>query len=120
MKVCPVCGSALFDDMPVCFGCLYQFGSDPELEKRRSSAGKDDCSQSWSELVDEKTTSVPLAIASPNKAGVEGEHSQVMELPGWIVRVRTEGSKASQTALTVEIASRCDNRDVVKKSVGEP
>lgn len=37
MKVCPVCESALFDDMETCFGCLYRFGSDPALEAARAS-----------------------------------------------------------------------------------
>lgn len=26
MKVCPVCKSTLFDDMDVCYGCMYRFG----------------------------------------------------------------------------------------------
>ncbi len=34
MKVCPVCKTALFEDMEVCYGCMYHFGSNPELEKR--------------------------------------------------------------------------------------
>ena len=36
MKICPVCESTLFDDMDMCFGCLYRFGSDPALEAARS------------------------------------------------------------------------------------
>lgn len=34
MKRCPICKTTLFDDMPTCFGCMYQFGSKPELELR--------------------------------------------------------------------------------------
>ena len=37
MKICPVCESTLFDDMDMCFGCLYRFGSDPALEAARSA-----------------------------------------------------------------------------------
>ena len=36
MKRCPVCASVQFDDMSTCYGCLYQFGSDPALEEQRS------------------------------------------------------------------------------------
>ena len=34
MKTCPVCKTSLFDDMEVCYGCMYAFGSKPELEQR--------------------------------------------------------------------------------------
>lgn len=33
MKMCPVCRTTLFEDMEVCYGCLYRFGSEPALEK---------------------------------------------------------------------------------------
>lgn len=33
MKTCPVCRTTLFEDMEVCYGCLYHFGSEPALEK---------------------------------------------------------------------------------------
>ena len=38
MKVCPVCQTMLFEDMEVCYGCLYHFGSEPALEKARGGA----------------------------------------------------------------------------------
>ena len=37
MKVCPVCKTTLFEDMEVCYGCLYRFGSEPALEKAASN-----------------------------------------------------------------------------------
>ena len=36
IKKCPVCKTTLFDDMDTCYGCMYKFGSSPELE---ASAG---------------------------------------------------------------------------------
>ena len=33
MKECPICATALFDDMEVCYGCLYRFGSEPAMEE---------------------------------------------------------------------------------------
>lgn len=32
MKVCPVCRSRCFDDMKVCYGCLYEFKNDANSE----------------------------------------------------------------------------------------
>ncbi len=43
MKVCPVCKTTLFEDMEVCYGCMYHFGSDPELEKRMEDEARDVC-----------------------------------------------------------------------------
>jgi hypothetical protein len=38
LKKCPVCGATLFDDAKICYGCMYEFGSDSELEiKKRNS-----------------------------------------------------------------------------------
>ncbi len=34
MKVCPICKTKLFEDMEVCYGCMYRFGSNPRLEQR--------------------------------------------------------------------------------------
>lgn len=33
MKNCPVCGSACFDDMEICFDCLHQFGGQESEEQ---------------------------------------------------------------------------------------
>lgn len=32
IKHCPVCNTTLFEDMDTCYGCMYKFGSNPELE----------------------------------------------------------------------------------------
>ncbi len=34
MKICPVCKATLFDDMAICYSCMYRFGSNPDLERR--------------------------------------------------------------------------------------
>lgn len=41
MKVCPVCQTTLFEDMEVCYGCLYHFGSEPALEKAANELADD-------------------------------------------------------------------------------
>ena len=35
-KVCPQCGQTLFDDMDVCYGCLYEFGKETEEDVQTS------------------------------------------------------------------------------------
>lgn len=42
MKTCPICRSTLFDDMGVCYGCMYEFGTKPELEKEAGPSGSID------------------------------------------------------------------------------
>lgn len=36
MKRCPVCKTMVFDDMEICYGCMYHFGSDELLERKAS------------------------------------------------------------------------------------
>lgn len=33
LKTCPVCRTNVFDDMDVCFNCMYRFGSNEKLEE---------------------------------------------------------------------------------------
>lgn len=32
IKKCPVCKATLFEDVDTCYGCMYTFGSNPEIE----------------------------------------------------------------------------------------
>lgn len=147
MKICPVCESALFDDMETCFGCLYRFGSDPALEAARSAAA-----MPWPvSLEGERTVFVVpeqedengpaadrgaggrrggggggpanIGIATggadgdeggdgpddgSGDAAVDGGHSsdsdaREISVPGWRLRVRSEGPLPRETALTIEI-----------------
>lgn len=131
MKICPVCASTLFDDMPTCFGCLYQFGSNPALEEQRAidgpiRAAKGEAQANrWASLIAEDEVAIPLTPASEEGEGINfelpaetdgssrGSHcgggegkdgrAREMELPGWVVRVRAEGPGIAQTSLTIEI-----------------
>ena len=51
MKTCPICNTTLFDDMETCYGCMYSFGSKPELERKAREAA------------DETTVIAPVAPA---------------------------------------------------------
>ena len=33
MKTCPVCKATVFDDMDVCYGCLYRFSATPGAQE---------------------------------------------------------------------------------------
>lgn len=37
IKKCPVCKTTLFGDMDTCYGCMYKFGSHPEIEAKSVS-----------------------------------------------------------------------------------
>lgn len=92
MKICPVCESTLFDDMDTCFGCLYRFGSDPALEAARSAAA------------------VPWPAGGGKGEGADGGGeggsagaAREMSVPGWRLRVRSEGPRPQASSLTIEI-----------------
>ncbi len=36
-KICPICKSTVFADMDTCYGCMYRFGSKPELEQQHTA-----------------------------------------------------------------------------------
>lgn len=38
MKTCPVCQSQCFDDMDVCFGCMYRFAVDAPTPQQESAS----------------------------------------------------------------------------------
>lgn len=146
MKICPVCESALFDDMETCFGCLYRFGSDPALEAARSASAVP-----WPVPLEERTVLVVperedgLTLTADGGAGgrrggggggradigiatggadgdggddgpdagsgdgsADGEHPsdsgvREMSVPGWRLRVRSEGPLPRESVLTIEI-----------------
>lgn len=49
MKQCPVCKTNVFSDMDTCYGCMYKFGSNTELEEKAESAKKESLLPSNSE-----------------------------------------------------------------------
>ena len=85
MKICPVCESTLFDDMDTCFGCLYRFGSDPALEAARSAKA------------------VPWPVDGGEGECAAAPAAQEMSVPGWRLRVRSEGLQPRGSSLTIEI-----------------
>ena len=43
LKLCPTCKTSVFEDMDICYGCMYRFGSDPAREEavKREIEGSD-------------------------------------------------------------------------------
>lgn len=101
MKICPVCESALFDDMDTCFGCLYRFGSDPALEAARSATVVP-----WP--AEGEGARVCEVEGGNGGDGDDGGRSadapaREMSVPGWRLRVRSEGLQPRGSSLTIEI-----------------
>lgn len=40
MKICPVCGATVFDDMDVCYGCMHRFGEDSATDANNAHLGE--------------------------------------------------------------------------------
>lgn len=97
MKICPVCESALFDDMDTCFGCLYRFGSDPALEATRSAAAVP-----WPVDGEEEKCAAGGGGGSGEGSSADFAAREV-SVPGWRLRVRSEGPQPRGSSLTIEI-----------------
>lgn len=51
MKTCPVCKTAVFEDMDTCFGCMHRFGPDEEtamgVDAKRGAINDGAPSENW-------------------------------------------------------------------------
>lgn len=117
MRICPVCESALFDDMDTCFGCLYRFGSDPALEEARGATAVLWPTASEEERVPLDNAGSDATMRVLDGAGgieealgggdLEGGRSvgsvREVDVPGWRLRVRSEGPLPRGSALVIEI-----------------
>lgn len=81
MKICPVCKTSLFDDMEVCYGCMYAFGSKPDLEQRVAE-------QSAQEQ--QAKTAQPAPTAAP--------------MAGWSIRLEMKNTADPARSWSMELA----------------
>lgn len=80
MKRCPRCGQQLFEDMDVCYGCLYDFGRERE---RVPPEQPWDAGLPPSEIHPEDEDALsPPTVVSPTDADASGQLS---------IRIRAEG-----------------------------
>lgn len=87
MKRCPVCGARLFEDMEVCFGCLYRFDSSSRSEAERPSAHLNCPSTPTSALSGDSALNVPVPRKAEGRFTADGV---------WQVPARCEGSEVGQ------------------------
>jgi hypothetical protein len=78
MKTCPVCKSQVFDDMPVCFGCMHRF--DEGGEQATSAAHVPDVAYKGAEPAS-STPGNRTAGPVPTGAGAEGGPSAPLATP---------------------------------------
>lgn len=87
MKTCPVCKTSLFDDMEVCYGCMYAFGSKPELEQRVSE-----------QCVQEQQSQRPQQIPSQTPA-----LQSMSPMVGWSVRLEMRNAADPSRSWSMEL-----------------
>lgn len=78
MKTCPVCKAQVFDDMPVCFGCMHRF--DETSEQGMAAAHVPDVAVKTAEPAF-STPGNRTAGPAPTGTGVEGAPSVPLETP---------------------------------------
>lgn len=74
IKKCPICKTTLFGDMDICYGCMYRFGSDPEIEARFASASGDTCAFEWAvpEIDMQKAPNAPASVPAASGTSMFG------------------------------------------------
>lgn len=101
-KECPVCQARAFDDMRTCFNCMYQFGSNPALERKAAQEAR----EGSAELEEE--------------SGAEGEGdatAQPSEAPWMGSDVAAQGNATSKEK---QSSSFCFPRTSMEEQVGPP
>lgn len=111
MKTCPICNTTLFDDMDVCYGCMYSFGSKPELERKAQEAAS--ASAPVTEAIERAETVHPLAVPAqgePSDDAAGGEplplallNRAATAMPGWGIRFEMHDEAAPHRIWSMEL-----------------
>lgn len=112
MKTCPVCKSRLFDDMDICYGCMYRFEGEDKGEgktKDKAKAKGEGASSSSVGLSPGKTLSEQPSFKEMVLGNEKTQHCGEFRGGTWSARFdlanRSEPNAAPFTcALTIEIA----------------
>lgn len=130
LKLCPTCKTSVFEDMDICYGCMYRFGSDPAREEavKREIEGSDfpedvlegegcgnagwasDDSQIWPPPIErQRDAGQDTAVVSGRlaAAGAPMASTRVVVVGAWRVSLREQEvvSGGSGLEITVEPAS---------------
>ena len=119
MKTCPICNTTLFDDMEVCYGCMYSFGSKPELERKARDAASETAVIAPVMEDDEKSASarkdVVLSAPAPRDGVILANDSLPLALlaqatssmPGWGIRFEMHDASAPDRSWSMELTPPC-------------
>lgn len=111
MKTCPVCQATLFDDMGVCYGCMYEFGLKPDLEEREGAGpreaaprpaapGQEAILRESMPVVESKGAPQALGVGSMASSGAEAA------LPAgapWAIRLEMRSGADPQATWSMEL-----------------
>ena len=114
MKVCPVCKSTLFDDMDVCYGCMYRFdgGEEGRLAEQSPSAAANlyAAALAGAQMARESVLSGGATPAPPDVAGVRREGDRAGSgdagVPDFLVRIEVRDLCEEGRVWAVELTPR--------------
>ena len=89
LKRCPVCEALVFEDMEICYECMYRFGSDPEREAAANGI--------------RAATDGSAAASCTTEAGIAPHDAQTVKVGGWDVRLAAAGAASEIAALHIII-----------------
>lgn len=125
MKTCPICNTTLFDDMETCYGCMYTFGSKPELEAKAHKPSAPEAAET--KVIEPVPVGAAAASAAPAAvqpaaphsaasaakpgpaAAVPGESmplallAKAATLPGWGIRFEMRDEACPAQTWTMEL-----------------
>ncbi len=115
MKTCPICNTTLFDDMEVCYGCMYSFGSKPELERKARDAASEtsvitSVREDGEKLVNARED-VVLSAPAPREDVIVANDPLPLALlaqatssmPGWGIRFEMHDASAPDRTWSMEL-----------------
>lgn len=132
MKTCPVCKAAVFDDMRTCFGCMYRFGSNAELEGCGAldvAAAGEECpgeanleGDAGSEEVTHRKTDADskTRVLREGEAGTQGESPQAARRGEEGGRSPKTGKGFAEWAIRLEIRSESNPGEVLSFELFPP
>ena len=94
MKTCPVCKAQCFDDMSICYGCMYHF---PESAQTRNSSQK--TKQDQEEAVEQFPEEPPAAVIDQVEAFTPDAPTDALQME--------EGPQALQDNTSMQETGEC-------------
>lgn len=108
LKVCPTCKTLVFEDMDICYGCMYRFGSDPDWERAAQREWESAATARKAATLQDgqRNNLAEEAVECAQPAydqQVDGRVRKAVPLEGWNVCIEADGSSARGTSLRITI-----------------